>query len=56
MLQKKCFQKYLGMKKYGKKFKKFYNLIRKGNYGQSGLNEKILEDITKSRVSLYKKW
>ena len=39
----------------GKNLKKFYNLIRKGNYGQSGLNEKYSR-ILPNQVSLYKKW
>ena len=52
---KKMFSEIFGNEKvWEKNLKKFYNLIRKGNYGQSGLNEKILEDITKSRVSLCK--
>ena len=50
MCYKKMFSEIFGNEKvWEKNLKKFYNLIRKGNYGQSGLNEKILEDITKSK-------
>ena len=39
-----------------KNLNKFYYLIKNGKYGQSGVNDKILNDIIKSRISLYKKW
>ena len=56
-LTKKMFSENFGNEKIWKKnLNKFYTLIKNGNYGQSGVNDKILNDIIKSRISLYKKW
>lgn len=56
-LTKKMFSEIFGNeKKWKKNLNKFYTLIKNGNYGQSGVNDKIFMEIVKSRISLYKKW
>jgi hypothetical protein len=56
-LTKKMFSENFGAEAVWKKnLNKFYYLIKNGKYGQSGVNDKILNDIIKSRISLYKKW
>ncbi len=56
-LTKKMFSETFGNERVWKKnLDKFYNLIKNGKYGQSGVNNKILGEIIKSRISLYKKW
>ena len=57
MPNKKCFLKILVLSQNGKKIKQILLFNKKnGKYGQSGVNDKILNDIIKSRISLYKKW
>ena len=52
----KTFSEIFGDEKMWKKhINKFQTMINKGSFGYSELNNNILDDITKSRIALYKK-